>query len=93
MIEFANGLGLVVGSHEVLDVSSRFLNVPRELSGSIGPWPTTTERGLSAIDLVDGREPVEQSLPIRFDGVEMRARIDGFAGDHETYQGHVEAGG
>ena len=89
IVEFAGGRRLPGEPDEIADVIARLGNVTRRVVGIDRTMSDDDGAGMEVLDLLNGREPIEQALMIRLDQVGMRAIVDGVACDHEADRGHV----
>ena len=92
IVEFAGGRRLPGEPDEIADVIARLGNVTRRVVGIDRTMSDDDGAGMEVLDLLNGREPIEQALMVRFDQVGMRSIVDGVARDHQADRGHVQAG-
>jgi hypothetical protein len=79
IIKFLGGRRFVVKPYEVLNVTARFLDVPRRIIGIEGAVPDNDRPGVECFDFVNGGEPIVKAFSIGLHEIGMRAVVDGVA--------------
>ena len=84
------GRRFVVKPYEILNVTARFLDVPRRIIRIEGAVPDNDRPGVECFDFVNGGEPIVKPFSIGLHEIGMRAVVNGIARDDEIDRWHVK---